>query len=278
MTSDIDRPVAVILAGGQGRRIGGRKAFVALGGRPLVAHAIDRLGPQVSRLALNASPDPAFDVFGLPVLPDTLPDHGPLAGILAAMDWAESEGQAQVVTVAVDTPFLPSDLVARLVAAACAGGLCRNCGRRACYDGDMVRCAAGRVAGRAGAGRAKGARLDRIHRGRGGCVRRCRRVSQHQHAGRSPPGGGEADVMSGFDTIIVADWSARSTPTPARPGKDAIFLGLCRDRYVATLYQRTRFQAMRSLVGLIDGEMRAGRRVLAAFDFPFAYPPGSPAP
>jgi molybdopterin-guanine dinucleotide biosynthesis protein A len=117
MTSDIDRPVAVILAGGQGRRIGGRKAFVALGGRPLVAHAIDRLGPQVSRLALNASPDPAFDVFGLPVLPDTLPDHGPLAGILAAMDWAESEGQAQVVTVAVDTPFLPSDLVARLVAA-----------------------------------------------------------------------------------------------------------------------------------------------------------------
>jgi molybdopterin molybdotransferase len=80
--------------------------------------------------------------------------------------------------------------------------------------------------------------------------------------------------MSGFDTIIVADWSARSTPTPARPGKDAIFLGLCRDRYVATLYQRTRFQAMRSLVGLIDGEMRAGRRVLAAFDFPFAYPRG----
>jgi hypothetical protein len=62
------------------------------------------------------------------------------------------------------------------------------------------------------------------------------------------------DVMTGFDTIIVADWSARSTPSPARPGKDAIFLGICRDGYVATLYQRTRFQAMRSLVGLIDGE------------------------
>jgi molybdopterin molybdotransferase len=80
--------------------------------------------------------------------------------------------------------------------------------------------------------------------------------------------------MTRFDTVIVADWSARSTPSPARPSKDAIFLGICRDGYVATLYQRTRSQAMRSLTGLIDGELRAGRRVLAAFDFPFAYPRG----
>lgn len=80
--------------------------------------------------------------------------------------------------------------------------------------------------------------------------------------------------MSRFDTIVVADWSARSVPSPARPSKDAIFLGICRDSHVATLYQRTRSQAMRSLSGLIDGDLRAGRRMLLAFDFPFAYPRG----
>jgi molybdopterin molybdotransferase len=74
--------------------------------------------------------------------------------------------------------------------------------------------------------------------------------------------------VTGFDTIVVADWSARSTPSPARPSKDAIFLGICRDRYVATLYQRTRSQAMRNIRGLIDGDLRAGRRILLAFDFP----------
>jgi molybdopterin molybdotransferase len=80
--------------------------------------------------------------------------------------------------------------------------------------------------------------------------------------------------MSRFDTIVVADWSARSVPSPARPSKDAIFLGICRDSHVATLYQRTRSQAMRSLSGLIEGEIRAGRRTLVACDFPFAYPQG----
>jgi molybdopterin molybdotransferase len=80
--------------------------------------------------------------------------------------------------------------------------------------------------------------------------------------------------LTGFHTIVVADWSARSAPSPARPSKDAIFLGICRDGYVATLYQRTRSQAMRSIRGLIDGDLRAGRRILLAFDFPFAYPSG----
>jgi molybdopterin-guanine dinucleotide biosynthesis protein A len=117
MTSRHERPVAVILAGGKGRRIGGRKAFVSLGGRPLVAHVIDRMAPQVSHLAINAAPDPAFESFGLPILPDPMADHGPLAGVLAAMDWAHSIGDARVVTVAVDTPFLPEDVVARLASA-----------------------------------------------------------------------------------------------------------------------------------------------------------------
>jgi hypothetical protein len=64
----------------RGRRIGGRKAFVELGGRPLLAHVIERIGPQVSRLAINAAPDPGFDPFDLPVLPDVQPDCGPLGG------------------------------------------------------------------------------------------------------------------------------------------------------------------------------------------------------
>lgn len=80
--------------------------------------------------------------------------------------------------------------------------------------------------------------------------------------------------MSGFDTVVVADWSARSSPSPARPARDAIFLGIARDGCVATLYQRTRAQAMESLMALCDGELRAGRRMLMAFDFPFAYPAG----
>ncbi len=80
--------------------------------------------------------------------------------------------------------------------------------------------------------------------------------------------------MSGFDTVVVVDWSARSVPSPAKPGKDAIYLGICRDGCVATLYRRTRAQAMQSLAELLDGELRAGRRVLAAFDFPFGYPAG----
>lgn len=80
--------------------------------------------------------------------------------------------------------------------------------------------------------------------------------------------------MRPFDTVIVVDWSGRASPSPARPGKDAIFIGLCRDGHVATLYQRTRSHAIRTLTGFLDGELRARRRVLAAFDFPFAYPSG----
>lgn len=100
----------VILAGGQGRRIGGAKAFVTLGQKPLWRHVADRIAPQVGALAVNA-PDGVFD---LPVLPDALPGLGPLSGILTAMDWAASLGAPRVVTVAVDTPFLPRDLVMRL--------------------------------------------------------------------------------------------------------------------------------------------------------------------
>lgn len=116
----MDRPPAVILAGGRGTRMGGvDKAFLRLGGRPLLAHVIDRLEPQADPLALNANGDPGrFGAVGLPVLPDPVEGFaGPLAGILAALDWAGTLGAQSVVTVAADTPFFPSDLVARLLGA-----------------------------------------------------------------------------------------------------------------------------------------------------------------
>ncbi|MCT4682998.1 MAG: molybdenum cofactor guanylyltransferase [Roseicyclus sp.] len=128
--------VGVILAGGAGRRIGGDKAFVPLAGRPLLAHVIARLAPQCRALAINAAPDPRLAAFGLPVIPDGAEGgQGPLAGILAAMDWAAAQGAARVLTAPVDTPFLPEDLAARLsaveapiVLALTADGLHGTCG------------------------------------------------------------------------------------------------------------------------------------------------------
>lgn len=107
----------VILAGGLARRMGGGdKSLRALGGRTVLSRVIDRLAPQVGPLALNANGDPArFAETGLPVLPDSAPDFpGPLAGVLAGLDWAAGQGLEQIVTVAADTPFFPGDLVARL--------------------------------------------------------------------------------------------------------------------------------------------------------------------
>ncbi len=116
---------AVILAGGLARRMGGGdKALLQLAGRPLLAHVIDRLAPQAGPLAINANGDPArFAAFGLPVLADPVADYpGPLAGVLAGLEWAASLGAADIVTVAADTPFFPADLAARLRAAAAEAG------------------------------------------------------------------------------------------------------------------------------------------------------------
>ncbi|MEM9320091.1 MAG: molybdenum cofactor guanylyltransferase MobA [Pseudomonadota bacterium] len=112
--------LGVILAGGQARRMGGGdKGRLMLGAHSLIEHVINRLRPQVSRMALNANGDPTrFGDLGLPVLADSIADHpGPLAGVLAGLDWAASQGAASIVTVAADTPFFPRDLVARLEAA-----------------------------------------------------------------------------------------------------------------------------------------------------------------
>jgi molybdenum cofactor guanylyltransferase len=113
-------PLGVILAGGLATRMGGGdKGLLRLGGQTLLARVIDRLGPQVAGLALNANGDPArFEAFGLPVLADSIEGYaGPLAGVLAGLDWAAAQGANSIVTAAADTPFFPVDLVVRLVAA-----------------------------------------------------------------------------------------------------------------------------------------------------------------
>lgn len=116
----------VILAGGQATRMGGGdKGLRMVGGQTLLAHVLDRLRPQVDAIVLNANGDPArFSEWGLPVVADSLPDWpGPLAGVLAGMDWAAAQGADAVISVAADTPFFPRDLVAQLQAAAGPSGL-----------------------------------------------------------------------------------------------------------------------------------------------------------
>jgi molybdopterin-guanine dinucleotide biosynthesis protein A len=124
MATDHEIPptVGAILAGGLARRMGGGdKSLRAIGGRTALERIIDRLTPQVSRVILNANADPKrFDAFHLPVVPDSLPDNpGPLAGVLAALDWAAytDPNLTWVVTLPGDTPFVPRDLVSRLHAA-----------------------------------------------------------------------------------------------------------------------------------------------------------------
>ena len=117
----------VLLAGGQSRRMGGGdKALRLLGGETILARVIARLRPQVARLVLNANGDPArFAGFGLPVVADSVEGFaGPLAGILAGLDWAAANapGCELVLSAATDAPFLPADLAARLVAGMAAAG------------------------------------------------------------------------------------------------------------------------------------------------------------
>ena len=113
--------VGLLLAGGLSRRMGGGdKSLRQLGGRALLDHVIGRLRPQVAALVLNANGDPArFAAFGLPVVADSIPDYaGPLAGILAGLDWTATHRPecSFVLSAATDAPFLPTDLAARLAA------------------------------------------------------------------------------------------------------------------------------------------------------------------
>jgi molybdopterin-guanine dinucleotide biosynthesis protein A len=114
--------VGVLLAGGLSRRMGGGdKCLRPLGATTILAHVIARAAPQVAMLALNANGDAArFADYRLPVVADSIPGFaGPLAGVLAGLDWAAAigAGASHVASFATDAPFLPRDLVARFAAA-----------------------------------------------------------------------------------------------------------------------------------------------------------------
>ncbi len=112
--------LGVILAGGLATRMGGGdKGLLQVQGQSLMSHVIERLSPQVADIALNANGDAArFVELGLPVIADSIDGFaGPLAGVLAGLDWAAEQGAEAIVTAAADTPFFPTDLVARLTAA-----------------------------------------------------------------------------------------------------------------------------------------------------------------
>jgi molybdenum cofactor guanylyltransferase len=126
MEDDLGPILGFMLAGGLSMRMGGGdKCLRLLGGKTLLARIVERLGPQVTRLALNANGDPKrFAEYSLAVVPDSVTGFvGPLAGVLAGLDWAADNmpGCQFVVTVPTDAPFLPFDLVARLAASIRAG-------------------------------------------------------------------------------------------------------------------------------------------------------------
>ena len=136
MTSDNPPTLGAILAGGLARRLGGGdKTLRMVGGRTVLDRLVDRVAPQVTRLIVNANDDPRrFESLGLPVVADSLAGHlGPLAGVLAALDWTAVSAPAieWIVTVPGDAPFLPPDRVSRLHA-----GRQRDSAIRACASSD----------------------------------------------------------------------------------------------------------------------------------------------
>ena len=122
----------VLLAGGRSRRMGGGdKALAMLGGETILARVVARVRPQVGALLLNANGDPErFAHVGLPVVADVIGGYaGPLAGVLTGLDWAAEHAPdcPWVASFATDAPFIPSDLVARLVTATEADGADMAC-------------------------------------------------------------------------------------------------------------------------------------------------------
>ncbi len=117
---------AVILAGGASTRMGRPKASAPFLGEPLAARILRRLGPQVARVYLNAREDDAeLAQLGAPLAPDSARwrGAGPLAGVAAGLVRAQADGFAYLATSPCDAPFLPRDLVARLLAPVRAGAV-----------------------------------------------------------------------------------------------------------------------------------------------------------
>jgi len=112
--------VAVILAGGEARRMGGGdKVLMSIGGQPLLSHVLARLTPQCEHIFLNANGDPdRFKPYHLPVIPDSVTGQlGPLAGILSGLDAAAIHYPScqYVLSLAGDSPFIPVDMLARMM-------------------------------------------------------------------------------------------------------------------------------------------------------------------
>jgi molybdopterin-guanine dinucleotide biosynthesis protein A len=126
--------LGLVLAGGLARRMGGGdKALLRIGGVTILERVLERLRPQCSGIILNANGDPRrFASTSLPVVPDDVPGFaGPLAGILAGLDWAAAHapGIAWVASVPGDCPFLPRDLLGRLHAARIEAGVPLACAK-----------------------------------------------------------------------------------------------------------------------------------------------------
>jgi molybdopterin-guanine dinucleotide biosynthesis protein A len=134
MTTEYPATLGLVLAGGLARRMGGGdKALLEIGGQTILNRVIARFGPQCTGLLLNANGDPArFARFGLPVVADDIPDFaGPLAGILAGLDWlAANEPRLEwMASVPGDCPFVPRNLVPRLHQARMAEGTPLACAK-----------------------------------------------------------------------------------------------------------------------------------------------------
>jgi molybdopterin-guanine dinucleotide biosynthesis protein A len=122
MTTEAPPTLGLVLAGGLARRMGGGdKPMLRIAGITILERVLARLRPQCDGIVINANGDPArFATLGVPVVADTVPGFvGPLAGILAGLEWAAAQRPdvADVASVPGDCPFLPADLVARLHAA-----------------------------------------------------------------------------------------------------------------------------------------------------------------
>lgn len=110
-------PAIVIAAGGEGQRIGGDKPLRLLGGRSLLAHAIEIAACQSDCVALAVGKPGQIDAGGLPVLCDAIAGNGPISALVSAFAFAAAQARAQVLLIGCDQPFLPRDLAARLAAA-----------------------------------------------------------------------------------------------------------------------------------------------------------------
>jgi molybdopterin-guanine dinucleotide biosynthesis protein A len=133
MTTEYPQTLGLVLAGGLARRMGGGdKALLKLGHEAILDRVLARLNPHCTGVIINANGDPArFARFGLPVVPDDIPDFaGPLAGILAGLDWAAANAPVEwVASVPGDCPFIPRDLVPRLHRARIAAGTPLACAK-----------------------------------------------------------------------------------------------------------------------------------------------------